>query len=424
MKTNVLIVGSGGREHAIAWKISQSAEVGRTVVAPGNGGTKELNVQISSTDIDSLCKFAKENNCLTIVGPEAPLERGLVDKLDEAGLCVFGPTREQAMLETSKAFSKNFMRENQIPTADFKIFSSPDDAIAYADSKQGNIVVKADGLASGKGVVVCSNKEEATNAIREIMVERVFGQSGSTVVLEEKLRGRELSLMAICDGKDALPFGTAVDHKRLLEGDLGPNTGGMGAYSPADGFGDEAIEAVMEGVVRRAVRKIGFRGFLYTGLILTKDGPKVLEFNARLGDPEAEVILPRLESDLLSLIETLCGGARLDSFPQLKWASLHSCAVVMCSQGYPRNVKMGAQIRGLEQAKNDSRVTVFHSGSSFENGKLVTSGGRVICVTALDRSLEEAASTAYQSVAKISWEGEFHRQDIAREKKDLLLYAE
>ena len=424
MKRNVLIVGSGGREHAIAWKIYQSQKAGRVFVAPGNGGTREFNVPISATDIGELCKFAKENECLTIVGPEAPLELGLVDKLNELQLDAFGPTRKQAMLETSKVFSKRFMAENQIPTARFKVFSDPDEAIAYSDMMEGSIVVKADGLASGKGVAVCSNREESIAAINAIMVEKVFGDSGNSVVLEEKLRGRELSVMAVCDGQDALSFGTAVDHKRLLDGDQGPNTGGMGAYSPAEDFGEEMLEDVMETIVRRTVSKSGFRGFLYTGLMLTEEGPKVLEFNARLGDPETQVILPRLESDLLALVGTLCEGESLSSAPRLKWLSLYSCGVVMCSQGYPNQVKVGKEIRGLQEVETSSRLMTFHSGTSLEDGELRTNGGRVICMTALGRSLDEAAKSAYESVEKVTWEGEFHRQDIAREVRVPRIAAE
>ena len=423
-KTNVLVVGSGGREHAIAWKISQSKEVGKIFAAPGNGGTRKISVPIPPTDIDALCKFARDKDCLTIVGPEAPLELGLVDKFEEAGLQVFGPTREQTKLETSKAFAKDFMAQNQIPTARFKIFSRPDEAVDYANSKEGNIVVKADGLASGKGVAVCSNREEAATAIRSIMMERIFGDSGNTVVLEEKLTGREVSVMAICDGREALAFGTAVDHKSLLDGGQGPNTGGMGAYSPANDFEQEILEDVMESIIRPTVRKNGFRGFLYTGLMLCEDGPKVLEYNARLGDPESQVIIPRLESDLLPIVRTLCNDGGLDSVSQLRWSNLHSCGVVMCSQGYPHSLKTGGEIKGLEEVGNDPRVILFHSGTKSENGKIFANGGRVLCVTALGRSLEEASRSAYESLGRISWEGEFHRQDIGRDHKYVSLNAQ
>jgi phosphoribosylamine--glycine ligase len=410
-ESNVLIVGSGGREHAIAWKVSQSAITKKIFVAPGNGGTHDFNVDISATDIESICAFAKKNDCLTIVGPEAPLDLGLVDYLRKNDLRVFGPTAEEARLETSKVFSKNFMSQHNIPTADFRVFSDPGDAVDYAHEKEGKIVVKADGLASGKGVSVCESISQSERAIREIMVDKMFGRSGDKVVLEEKLEGMEASLIALCDGVGAIPFGTAVDHKRLFNGGLGPNTGGMGAFSPSKILTDKLLIEVMDTIVRPVVARSGFRGFLYTGLMLCEDGPKVLEFNARLGDPEAQVILPLLQSDLFEILDILASGGGVEAVQRIKWSESRSCGVVMCSEGYPHNPKIGEEITGLENIAKDEAI-VFHSGTKFEKGKMFTNGGRVLCVTALAESLDEASSKAYSAVKKISWPGEFHRGDI------------
>ncbi len=419
MRKDVLIVGSGGREHAIAWKVSQSPLVRNIFVAPGNGGTRMWNVPIQATDIDSLCNFAEKQDCLTIVGPEAPLELGLVNHFRKKGLPVFGPTKEQARLESSKAFSKEFMLDNGLPTAKFKTFSNPEQAIDYSDSMEGNIVVKADGLASGKGVMVCSNREEARNAVRTIMVEKAFGKAGNVVIVEEKLSGSEVSVMAMCDGSDAMFLGTAVDHKRLLDGDRGPNTGGMGAYSPAAGLPEEVLEVVMEKIVKPTVRKTGFTGFLYTGLMMTAEGPMILEFNARFGDPEAQAILPRLESDILDPVMSACYEGSLGGSSSPKWSNLNTCSVIMCSAGYPLHVKTGAEIKGLKFVDSENGIFVFHSGTRFQDGRPYTSGGRVICVTGMASSLEGASGIAYAAVGKIHWEGENHRTDIGRARNEV-----
>lgn len=414
-QVNVLLVGSGGREHTIAWKLLRSARIGRLFVAPGNGGTFEYNVPIATTDIQALVDFAKKNNCFTIIGPEAPLEAGLVDELLREGLSSFGPRKNEARLETSKAFAKEFMKEAHIPTASFLIFHNYTDALDYSNSMEGNVVIKADGLASGKGVFVCSGKDEADNALRAIFVERVFGNSGNSAVIEEKLSGFEVSFIAICDGKQAQFFGTAMDHKRLLDGNKGPNTGGMGAFSPAINFDQQQINQVLEEIVRPTVKKSGFKGFLYTGLMITKDGPKVLEFNARLGDPETQCILPRLKSDLLATLLEIDTSGLEDNANTLNWNEKYSCCVVMCSRGYPsKSIETGFEIDGLANAQEREQVNIFHSGTKIVNGRLVTSGGRVLSVNALGQNLTEASDRAYSAVKMISWAGENHRSDIGK----------
>ncbi len=415
LKVNVLLVGSGGREHAIAWKLLQSPLLDRLYVAPGNGGTEEYNVAIGATDVGALTRFAKENKCFTVIGPESPLALGLVDSLQSEGLSCFGPTRAQARLETSKAFAKEFMKSNKIPTAEFEIFKDYKSAIDYCQRKEGNVVIKVDGLAAGKGVFVCSDLQETLDALKEIFAERLFGDSGNCVVIEEKLLGIEASFIAVCDGKNALPFGAATDHKRLLNGDRGPNTGGMGAYSPARGFDEKERGYVMETIVRPTVLKTGFRGFLYAGLMLTERGPRVLEFNARLGDPETQALLPRLNSDLLQMLIEICEkGTESSSAEGIEWSPNHSCCVSMCSPGYPSRVRSGSLITGLEEAEKIPNVLIFHAGTKKDKGRFLTSGGRVLCLTGYGASLADASNSAYKAVSLISWEGENHRSDIGR----------
>ncbi|HZW56057.1 MAG TPA: phosphoribosylamine--glycine ligase [Nitrososphaerales archaeon] len=413
-KRNVLIVGSGGREHALAWKIRRSKIALNVYVAPGNGGTAEFSIPIGSTDMKGLADFASKNDCFTVVGPEVPLSLGIVDSFEEQGLPIFGPTRQQAMLETSKSYAKRFMKENGIPTARFEVFRESGKATDYASRFEGRVAVKADGLAAGKGVFVCSSMEEAEQAISSILEKRTFGDAGGQVVVEERLEGREVSLMALCDGKKAVPFGTATDHKRLLDGDAGPNTGGMGAYSPSRDFGYDRIEEVMKSAIYPTVSKTSYRGFLYAGLMLTDSGVKVLEFNARLGDPETQAILPRLDSDLLFLLfRAYMGGTESDPSMGLvpSWSPRSCCTIAMCSSGYPGNPVTGDEIRGLDSVMAND-ICIFHSGTKRVNNRLVTSGGRVVYVTSLGNSVEEAAKKAYEAVEKISWKGEYHRKDI------------
>ncbi len=414
-KVNVLLVGSGGREHALARKLLQSPILDALYVAPGNAGTQECNIPIGASEIEKLCKFAKEKRCFTIVGPENPLALGLVDRLSREGLPVFGPTRAQAQLESSKAFAKMVMKQNLVPTAEYKVFDNPQSALEYCEDLKGNCVIKVDGLAAGKGVFLCSKLEEAKSILDEIFLQKRFGASGERVVIEEKLRGSEISFIAICDGKDAIPFGTAKDYKRLLDADRGPNTGGMGAISPAPNFDEELEAFVLEKVIRPCVRQTAFKGFLYAGLILTQEGPRVLEFNARLGDPETQAMLPRLESDLLQHLTDLNETMSVECIrDKMLWDQSHSCCVVMCSEGYPVGPKLGTPIMGVDRAKKTPGVLIFHAGTTEQNGTLVTSGGRVLCVTGSGATLNEAKASAYQAVELIFWPGENHRTDIGR----------
>ena len=412
-KTNVLVIGSGGREHAIAWKARQSKIVENVYVAPGNGGTKDFNLPIGATEISKLRDFATDKKCLTIVGPEGPLAAGIVDQFQEVGLPIFGPTKEQAMLESSKSYAKNFMKHHGIPTAEFKAFEEGEPALDYATQKKGQVVVKADGLAAGKGVFVCASIEEAESAIEQILDRKTFGRAGDKVVVEEKLSGKEASYMFLSDGKTALNFGTAVDHKKAFDGDKGPNTGGMGAFSPAPDLTREESKLIIDKIVVPTVQSSGFRGFLYVGLMFDESNhPRVLEFNSRLGDPEAQAILPRLESDL---VELLFNEGNRGGFGEgdIKWNSNHSCTVVMCSEGYPENPKTGDLIKGIPEAESFPDVIVFHSGTAAKENALYTNGGRVLSVTGLGPSRSVASEKAYLAVNSISWRGERHRTDIS-----------
>jgi phosphoribosylamine--glycine ligase len=405
----VLVVGSGGREHAIAWKLGQSKIVDKVYVAPGNGGTAEFNVPIRADDIGGLFEFAKKHNCLTVVGPEGPLAAGIVDYFSGGGLPIFGPTKKEAMLEASKSYAKEFMLARGIPTASFGVFEDPQKAIDYAERLEGNVAVKADGLAAGKGVFVCSSRKEAEVAIKTILEDRAFGESGKKIVVEEKFDGRECSIMTICNGETAFFFGTAKDHKRVFDNDKGPNTGGMGAFSPADNMDAESADKIVRDIAIPVVRASEFHGFLYLGLMLTATGPKVLEFNARLGDPEAQAILPRLTSDLFSTIQSM---SEKNASPEINWSSESSCTVMMCSQGYPQSPRTGDRISGIGDASRAAGVTVFHSGTKKVGEDYFTTGGRVLGVTGIGRSLSEAVSKAYSGVSLISWNGEHHRKDI------------
>ncbi len=373
-----------------------------------------MNVDIEPNDINALLDFAEKHRCITVVGPETPLASGIVDHFAAKGLPIVGPTREQAKLEWSKSYAKQLMHEKGIPTARYRAFSDYEKAMDYVSEQSGNVVVKADGLAAGKGVFVCSTKEEAEEAIRKLMKDRIFGDSGSRIVIEERLQGREISLMTISDGRNAIPFGTATDHKRVFDGETGPNTGGMGAYSPALKFDARDVENVMKQIVQPTVRNTGFRGFLYVALMITSEGPKAIEFNSRLGDPETQVILPRLESDLLeplSVISNMTSNAGLLDV-DLKWSKDWFCTVVMCSKGYPSSPKIGDEIKGLDRAAAISDTIIFHSGSIRKDGMLRTNSGRVLCVTAGGETLSESSSRAYSAVDLITWNGEHHRHDI------------
>lgn len=409
--TNALVVGSGGREHAIAWKLKQSKQVDRVFVAPGNGGTFEYNIPIGTEDIDSLLTFARNRKCFTVVGPEAPLAAGIVDRFRDEGLRIFGPSAKEARLETSKSFAKQFMVSNGIPTANFGVFEDSKDAIDFAYGYDGLVAVKVDGLAGGKGVHVCGSTKEAETSIKKILEERAFGEAGRKIVVEQRLEGTECSIMTICNGKDAFFFGSARDHKRAFDHDNGPNTGGMGAFSPADNMDEDSINYIMEKVAKPAARASNFQGFLYVGLILTSQGPKVLEFNARLGDPETQVIMPRLDNDLA---EILMNASDTSQQIELQWSSLHACTVVMCSEGYPNKPRTGDLIEGLDHASETDGVLIFHSGSQKNSNDYFTTGGRVLSVTGLGSSIKSAVDRAYTGVRMISWKGEHHRNDIGR----------
>jgi phosphoribosylamine--glycine ligase len=426
MAMKVLIVGSGGREHALAWKIASSPRVSQVFVAPGNAGTalEATNVPIPATDKPALVKFAQENQIdLVVVGPEGPLVIGLVDDLQAAGILAFGPTAAAAELEGSKVFCKNLLYTANIPTAAYQTFRRAEDAQRYIKELYPEadapcpVVVKADGLAAGKGVIVCSNRREALDAIDRIAGKREFGDAGKSLVIEERLIGQEASVLAITDGSTILTLPAAQDHKPAYDGDLGPNTGGMGAYCPTP-LVDEEMMARIEAEVlvpivhamKRARRP--FRGVLYAGLMLTSAGPKVLEFNTRFGDPECQPLLMRLESDLVDILEAVAKG-RLDQIEPPKWNPQPSICVVMASEGYPGDYQKGHVISGLERAAQVEGVKVFHAGTQLRDGQVVTDGGRVLGVTAQGDSISVAKLRAYQAVKEIRWHGAWCRKDIS-----------
>lgn len=413
----VLVIGSGGREHALVWKLAQSPKVEKVYGAPGNPGIAQIGecVNISPTDIKGLADFAeKEGIDLTVVGPEAPLVAGIVDEFESRGLKIFGPSKEAAKLEGSKAFSKEMMKKYGVPTADFEVFDDPEKAKEYIKEKGAPIVVKADGLAAGKGVVVAQSVEEAIEAIDKIMIEKVFGDAGNKVVVEDCLVGEEASYLVVTDGENFIPLATAQDHKAVFDGDKGPNTGGMGAYSPAPVLSKEMEKEVQEKVIKpilRGMREEGhpFKGILYAGLMITEEGPKVLEFNVRFGDPEAQIILRRLKTDLVDVCQSVIEGKLIDS---LEWIPETAICVVLASKGYPGKYEKGKVITGIEEAEKIDNVVVFHAGTAIKDGKLVTNGGRVLNVTALGKDIVEARENVYKAIEKIHFDGMHYRKDI------------
>ena len=419
-KTNVLIVGSGGREHALAWKLAQSKNAGRIFIAPGNAGTATVgqNVEIGVNDFGKIAEFAlKEKIGLVVVGPEEPLVNGIVDFLAEKGIHAFGPSKAAAIIEGSKIFTRDLLKKYGIPSAEYAAFENPSEAKAYLREKGAPIVVKADGLAAGKGVIVCETEEDAERAIEKVLVEKSFGSAGSKVVLEEKLVGEEASYLAFTDGKTVVPMASSQDHKRVFDNDAGPNTGGMGAYSPAPVVTEKIEREVLEKIMRptiEAMKKDGreYRGVLYAGLMITKDGPKVLEFNARFGDPETQVILPRLESDLLPVLFSCIDGTLAKQ--KVRWSKSACCCVVMASGGYPGSYEKGKEIFGLEKAAKLKGAVVFHAGTRLENGKVVSSGGRVLGVTALGGTIKQGIANAYKAVSRVSFEKAHFRKDIGQ----------
>jgi phosphoribosylamine--glycine ligase len=420
----ILVVGSGGREHALCWKIAQSPKCSKLYCAPGNGGISEVAecVGIKADDIDNLAAFAnKEGIGLTVVGPEAPLVAGIVDRFEKEGLRVFGPSKACAMLEGSKVFSKELMRSCGVPTADFRVFDSAEGALKYLETLKPPVVVKADGLCAGKGVVVCKTISEARDAVTDMMVKRSFGAAADRVIIEECLSGEEASIIAIVDGKNVVCLASSQDHKRIFDGDKGANTGGMGAYSPAPVVTEkllkEVLEKVMMSVVKAmAARSTPYKGALYAGIMVTKDGPKVLEFNARFGDPETQAILPRLKSDLVEAIERAIDGG-LSGYA-MQWDPRACVSVVAASGGYPGNYEKGMEIKGLDTVKTLKDVVVFHAGTkagrrlSDSASTFITDGGRVLNVTALGSGLKEAVSNCYNAVGKIGFDRMHYRRDI------------
>src|SRR5688572_5441698 len=416
----VLVIGSGGREHALAWKLAQSPRVTEVLVAPGNAGTaheaKCRNVEVNATDLDGLLALAKNEGVgVTVVGPEGPLVAGVVDQFREAGLRIFGPTAKAAQLEGSKAFAKDFLARHGIPTAYYAVHTHMDEALEYVREKGAPIVIKADGLAAGKGVIVAMTLAEAESAITDMLGEYAFGAAGARVVIEEFLDGEEASFISMVDGTHALPMATSQDHKRVGDGDTGPNTGGMGAYSPAPVVTPEVHARVMREVVKPTVegmRKDGvpFTGFLYAGLMIDRDGaPKVIEFNVRFGDPETQPVMLRLQSDLIDLVEAALDERLHET--TAKWSQQASLGVVMAAENYPGTPRTGDVINTIDAPELEG-TKVFHAGTTLEGEHAITSGGRVLCVCALGDTVGEAQQRAYEAVAGISWHGEFHRHDI------------
>ncbi|EMY8534892.1 phosphoribosylamine--glycine ligase [Bacillus paranthracis] len=410
---NVLVIGRGGREHALAWKFAQSEKVEKVYVAPGNEGMRDVAtpIDIDENDFDALVLFAKENHVeLTFVGPEIPLMNGIVDRFKEEGLRVFGPNQAAAVIEGSKAFTKELMKKYNIPTAAYETFTDYEEAVQYIQKVGAPIVIKADGLAAGKGVTVAMTLEEALQATKEMLQDVKFGEASKKVVIEEFLDGQEFSLMAFVNGTTVHPMVIAQDHKRAFDGDKGPNTGGMGAYSPVPQISESAVQEAIETVLHPTAKAMiqenrSFTGILYAGLILTNDGPKVIEFNARFGDPETEVVLPRLENDLVDV----CNAVLDESELTLQWSEESVIGVVLASKGYPEAYKKGEIIKGLEALQD---VIVFHAGTAMKHGDFVTNGGRVLFVACKANSLQEAKDKVYKEIGKIESDGLFYRSDI------------
>jgi len=412
---NVLVIGSGGREHAIGWKLGQSDEVDTVFFAPGNGGTSN-NVPIPVDGLDDIVKFASEKDCFTVVGPEAPLAMGIVDIFNEKGLKIFGPTKDAAQLESSKIWAKKFMKRNNIPTAAFEVFNDATAAKEYVNETEHNVVVKADGLAAGKGVIVCNNKDEAKDAIDMMLVNKKFGDAGTNIIIEDRIDGVEASYIALSDGKRVIPMATSQDHKRVYDGDNGPNTGGMGAYSPTLAIDEVLSQKIQEKIIDKTITSlrnegITFKGFLYAGIMLKDGEPYVLEYNVRMGDPECQPILMRMNSDLFQYLKA-CVNDTLEKMPPISWKNKSAVCVVLASKGYPESYPNGDEISGLDLMYDDAYV--FHAGTKKQNKKIITNGGRVLGVTALGDTLESAIKSAYSVAEKIFWENKYSRTDIGK----------
>ena len=412
---NVLVVGSGGREHAIGWKLGQSDNVNTVFHAPGNGGTLN-NVPISVDNLGELAKFASENNCFTVVGPEAPLAMGIVDMFNEMGLKVFGPTKKAAQLESSKIWAKQFLKRNNIPTAAFEVFDDAVKAKEYVNQIEHNVVIKADGLAAGKGVIVCDSKAEAEKSIDMMLVDKKFGDAGNNIIIEERIDGIEASYIALSDGKIAIPMATSQDHKRIFDNDKGPNTGGMGAYSPTPIIDKDLSQKIQEKIIDKTISSlrnegITFKGFLYAGIMLKDGEPYVLEYNVRMGDPECQPILMRMDSDLFEYLVGSVEGT-LENKSLISWKNKSAVCIVLASKGYPESYPKGEEIFGLGNAFDGA--CIFHAGTKELDKKIITNGGRVLGVTALGDTLEAAIKHAYDVTEKISWENKYLRTDIGK----------
>ncbi|MDD6856823.1 MAG: phosphoribosylamine--glycine ligase [Lachnospiraceae bacterium] len=416
----ILLVGGGGREHALAWKIRQSDKVDKLYCAPGNAGIAELAecVDIGVMEFDKLVNFAKEKQIdLTVVAPDDPLAAGAVDAFEQAGLRAFGPRKNAAILEGSKAFSKDLMKKYNIPTAAYETFDSAEDALAYLETAEFPIVLKADGLALGKGVLICNTKDEAKDGVKTLMLDKQFGSAGNRIVVEEFMTGREVSVLSFVDGKTIKIMTSAQDHKRAKDGDKGLNTGGMGTFSPSPFYTEEVDAFCRENIYQKtvdAMREEGreFKGVIFFGLMLTDKGPKVLEYNARFGDPETQVVLPRMKNDIVDIFEA-CIDGRLDEI-ELEFEDNAAVCVVLASDGYPEHYEKGYEIKGLENFKSKDGYYVFHAGSRFEDGKIVTNGGRVLGVTAKGDTLKEARANAYEATKWIDFANKYMRNDIGK----------
>jgi phosphoribosylamine--glycine ligase len=416
----VLVVGGGGREHTLVWKIAQSPKVKKIYCAPGNAGISEQAtiVPIKANDLNGLLNFALEESIdLTVVGPEEPLTKGIVDLFESKNLMIFGASRKAAEIEGSKAFAKEMMKKYRIPTASYEIFEDPKEAVRYIRKQGAPIVVKADGLAAGKGVIICKTVEEAVQSVEKIMVEKIFGEAGRRVVIEEYLVGEEASYIAFTDGKTILPLASSQDHKAILDGDEGPNTGGMGAYSPAPVVTDQVHERIIEKILRPIIQGLGeegrpYKGVLYAGLMIYDGHPKTLEFNARFGDPETQPVLMRMQGDIVPILEA-CMKGTLSQY-RIEWNPQAAVCVVMASKGYPGDYEKGRPIEGLEELKTMKDVFIFHAGTAMKDGRMVTNGGRVLGVTGLGEDIPRAIEKTYKAVKKIHWEGVHYRTDIGQ----------
>lgn len=416
----VLVVGSGGREHAIVWKLKQSPLVTEIICTPGNGGTAMMaqNIYINSDDIEAIADYAKDNEIdLTVIGPEGPLVLGLASLLTERGLKVFGPSKAASQMEGSKIFAKRIMEACSVPTALSHVFTDYEEAREFLETADFPLVIKADGLAAGKGVIIAKDLQEALWALKTCLIDKKFGSAGEQVLIEEFLDGEELSLLCFVDGQTIIPMVSAQDYKRIFDGDMGPNTGGMGSYSPVPFVGDDMVEDIVKNIITPVIRELAkegieYNGVLYGGIILTKNGPKVLEFNCRFGDPETQAILPRMKSDLFEIMLAVA-EKRLKDIKKIDWAEGPCVSVVLASKGYPGDYCNGLVIEGASKATSDNGAIIFHAGTAVESGRIVTNGGRVMNVTATSSDFESARNIVYEAIEDISFDGMFYRKDIA-----------